>query len=568
MQGWTFHGAIPKTVQKREKTPEKIGQIEDNRPPRELTALPGCDPRRQVAENKGIKSISSSQPECAKLFDDLLRGRWQDADGRRVHLPPPPSVPRRPLGLRRHRDQPRLRLPALAEVLDLPEKDESDSTKVAAAVRRWLGREPGYLLILDNADDPTLVKNYLPLEPKGHVLLTSRASNFDVLRIKKPIVLPVLTPGEVREFLIKRTGREEALDPTERDAARDLAAELGYLPLALEQAAAYMVEHEELFSIYLAAYRALRLKLLEKMGPVAGDYPETVRTTWKRSFDAVAVASPASIALLRLSAFLAPDAIPYELIVEGAAVLGEPLASALASPPGSDFALNEILTPLARHSLVRRDPEARTYSVHRLVQAVLLDELAAATRKDLAERVVKALDQTFPDGKYASWPRCARLKPHALAARGWIESEDLRVPEAARLLHQAGFYLLFRARYAEAEPLFRRALVICEQALGPDHPHMATSLNNLAGLLHAQGRLAEAESLYRRALAICEQALGPDRPETAICLNGLAGLLYTQGRSAEAEPLYRRALAIWETKLDPEHPQTAKVSDFYRGTVC
>ena len=271
----------------------------------------------------------------------------------------------------------------------------------------------------------------LPPNPTGHVLLTSRAYDFDVLGIHESIGLPVLTPDEALEFLQKRTGRKGPLDPAEQDAARTLAGELGYLPLALEQAAAYMKGHKEAFSVYLAAYRALRLKLLDEMGPVAGEYPETVRTTWKRSFDAVAAASPTSIALLRLSAFFAPDAIPYELIVEGASELGEPLASALTSPPGGDFALNEILTPLARHSLVRRDPEARTYSVHRLVQAVLLDELTAATRKDLAERAVKALNRTFPaDVEYANWPRCERLLPHALAARGWIESEDLRLPEA------------------------------------------------------------------------------------------------------------------------------------------
>ena len=225
----------------------------------------------------------------------------------------------------------------LAEVLGLPVKDAQDSNEVAGAVRRWLGREPGYLLILDNADDPALVKPYLPPDPKGHVLLTSRAPNFDVLGVRKPIGLPVLEPDEALAFLLKRTDREGPLDPAKQDAARTLAGELGYLPLALEQAAAYMVEHEEKFSVYLAAYHALRLKLLDEMGPVAGGYPETVRTTWKRSFDAVAAASPASIALLRLSAFFAPNAIPYELIVEGASELGEPLAPALTSPPGGDL---------------------------------------------------------------------------------------------------------------------------------------------------------------------------------------------------------------------------------------
>ncbi len=433
---------------------------------------------------------------------------------------------------------------ALAEVLGLSEKDESDSTKVAAAVRRWLGCEPGYLLILDNADDPALVKPYLPPTPTGHVLLTSRAHNFDRLNIRRPIELPVLEPDEALAFLGKRTGCEGSLDSAEQAAARALAGELGYLPLALEQAAAYMVEHEEMFSVYLAAYREERLKLLDEMGPVAGDYPETVRTTWKRGFDAVAAASPASIALLRLSAFFAPDAIPYELILEGASELGEPLAPALASPPGGDHALNQLLTPLARHSLVRRDPEARTYSVHRLVQAVLLDELTAATRKDLTERAVKVLDQAFPAVEYATWPRCERLVPHALAAWGWIESEALRVPEAVRLLTQAGYYLYLRARYAEAEPLFRRALAIREAALGPDHPDTALSLNNLAELLRAQGRSGEAEPLFRQALAIREAALGPDHPNTAQSLNNLAALLWAQGRYGEAESMYRRALTI------------------------
>ena len=449
----------------------------------------------------------------------------------------------------------------LAEVLGLPEKDEGDGNKMATAVRRWLGREPGYLLILDNADDPTLVKTYLPPDPRGHVLLTSRAHNFDVLGIRKPIGLPVLTPEETLEFLGKRTGREGPLDPAEQNAAQKLAGELGYLPLALEQAAAYMVEHAEPFSVYLDAYRKSRLELLDGMGPVAGDYPETVRTTWKRSFDAVAMASPTASSLLQLSAFFALDAIPYELILEGASELGEPLAS----PPGGDNVLYKLLTELARHSLVRRDIEARTYSVHRLVQAVLLDEMTAAKRKDFAERAVKALDKTFPDVEYATWPRCERLVRHALAARGWIEREDLRVPEAARLLNRAGYYLYLRARYAEAEPLFRLALAIREKALGPDHPDTATSFNNLAELLQAQGRYGEAEPLFRLALAIREKALGPDHPDTATSLNNLAGLLQAQGRYGEAGRAGDAQVALQrfvellpdqERVLGPDHPNT------------
>ena len=243
----------------------------------------------------------------------------------------------------------------LAKVLGLPEKDARNSNEVVEAVRRWLGREPNYLLILDNADVPALVKDFLPPDPKGHVLLTSRAENFDVLGVRKSIELPVLMPDEALEFLVKRTDRQGLLDPPEEEAARTLAEKLGYLPLALEQAAAYMVKHRESFSVYLAAYdKVPQVEMIEKVGPIGGEYYKTVRTTWKRSFDAVAGCSPASIELLRLSAFFAPDAIPYKLILEGASELGEPLASALASSP-----LNEVLTPLAEHSLVHRDPAAQ-----------------------------------------------------------------------------------------------------------------------------------------------------------------------------------------------------------------
>jgi tetratricopeptide (TPR) repeat protein len=103
----------------------------------------------------------------------------------------------------------------------------------------------------------------------------------------------------------------------------------------------------------------------------------------------------------------------------------------------------------------------------------------------------------------------------------------------------------------------RRALAITEASYGPDHPNVATSLNNLAGLLRATNRLAEAEPMYRRALAITEASYGPDHPDVAIRLNNLALLLKATNRLAEAEPMYRRALAIDEACYGPDHPNVA-----------
>ncbi|MDA2914716.1 tetratricopeptide repeat protein, partial [Acidobacteriia bacterium AH_259_A11_L15] len=99
-----------------------------------------------------------------------------------------------------------------------------------------------------------------------------------------------------------------------------------------------------------------------------------------------------------------------------------------------------------------------------------------------------------------------------------------------------------QGRYDEAEPLYQRSLAILEQALGPEHRHVASALNNLAGLSYDRGRYALAEPLYQRALAIYEQALGPEHPQVAVGLHNLALLYRAQGRYAEAEPLFGRAL--------------------------
>jgi tetratricopeptide (TPR) repeat protein len=109
-------------------------------------------------------------------------------------------------------------------------------------------------------------------------------------------------------------------------------------------------------------------------------------------------------------------------------------------------------------------------------------------------------------------------------------------------------------RYAEAEPLYKRALTIREKALGPDHPDVGPPLNNLALLYHAQGRSRDAEPLYRRTLALQERALGPDHPALASTLNDLGDLYRVQGRYREAEPNYKRALTIREKALGPHHP--------------
>jgi CHAT domain-containing protein/Tfp pilus assembly protein PilF len=131
-------------------------------------------------------------------------------------------------------------------------------------------------------------------------------------------------------------------------------------------------------------------------------------------------------------------------------------------------------------------------------------------------------------------------------------------PDTAKSLNNLGELYRAAGAYGQAEPLLKRALVIREKVLGPEHPDTATTLTNLGLLYRAMGAYAQAVPLAQRALAIRDKVLGPEHPATAKALTNLAGLYYATGAYGQAEPLYQRALAIREKVLGPEHPDTAQ----------
>ncbi|HEX8129298.1 MAG TPA: FxSxx-COOH system tetratricopeptide repeat protein [Pyrinomonadaceae bacterium] len=444
---------------------------------------------------------------------------------------------------------------AIASRLKLPEKDETDREKVVLAVKRWLEAQTGWLLILDNADELKLVSDLLRREWGGHILLTTRAlATGSISRIE----ITEMMPDEGTLFLLRRS-KLIALDDdhgaaTEADQklAGEITREVGGLPLALDQAGAFIEERPSSLAEYLELYRTEGVKLRAERGGIISDH-EPVTITFSLAFRQVENANAAAADMLRACAFLAPDAIPEEIFVTGAEELGDNLAAMT----GGGVNLVKMFGEATRFSLIRRNTQNGTIEVHRLVQQVLKDEMDVATRQLWAERVVRALNESFPLVEHQNWPLCEKLLPHAQEAARLIDEYGFEFPEVTRLLNQAGYYCIERAQYREAEPLFVRALSIREKALGPEHPDVATSLNNLAILYNRQGEYAEAEPLLVRALSIREKSLGSEHPDVAQSLNNLAFLYSKQGKYAEAEPLYVRALSICEKVLGSEHPDVA-----------
>lgn len=443
---------------------------------------------------------------------------------------------------------------AIASLLELPERNIQDQNLVVSAVRRWLEANSDWLLILDNADEPGLIEEFLPSGSNGHILLTSRAQVFDNIGILNPIEMEEMSPEDAKEFLLRRTGRHD-LDLDEDKAIEQLSFELDYLPLALEQAGAYIKELRSSFQDYLVSYRKRGLELLEK-GSVAGKDRKSVRTTWSLNFQQVEGTSKAAADLLRVSAFLSPDRIPNELISLGALNLGPELSSALANVESDPLLLDEVLKPLIRYSLIHRDRKSKTYDIHRLVQAVLKEGMDDGAKRLWAERCVNAVAHALPEVDLydlSMWNRIERILPHSQVCSELIESWKVASLVAAQLLNNLGRYFHLRARLSEAELLYHRSLEIRQSLLGADHINVASIFHNQAWLYYDQGKYSIAEPLFLRSLSIRKQALGPNDLDISSSLLKLGICYISLGRYGDAEPLIAESLEIREKVLGQEH---------------
>jgi hypothetical protein len=386
---------------------------------------------------------------------------------------------------------------AIAKSLNLPEKHAEAQYVVIEAVRTWLQTHRSWLLILDNADDLDMVGEFVPPVFGGHLLITTR-SQATGTRTQRIEVDPL--PQDVGALFLLHRAKIIPLDVGLRNvdssdlfAACEICKELDGLPLALDQAGAFIEEFQCSLQDYQERYRTRRMLLLKRRGEVVSDHPEPVATTWSRPFEMVKQRSPIAADLLQLCALLHPDAIPMELLAQGAGHLGPPRASVTKD----DTALDDAIVTLGAYSLIRRNRQEKTLSIHRLVQAVLRDTMDKPTRHLWAERTVQVVNSVFPIVSFTTWPLCERYLPHALVCTELIEQEQITGLEAARLFYNAGCYLLERARAFEAYPLLEQALVIREQQFGPEHIDTASTLDRLARCLRTQGKSSENSRAQR-----------------------------------------------------------------------
>jgi len=432
----------------------------------------------------------------------------------------------------------------LAARLGLAEADEADQRLVSRAVRDWLGRNPRWLLVLDNARTRSEVREYLPQGSTGHVIITSRDRDWSGLA--SPLQVREMPRDESVQFLLKRTSQHDS------DAADKLADALGDLPLALEQAGAYIDATAQTLPAYLELFRQHHARLLAR-GATSTDYPDSVATTWDISFQEVRRQSPHSEPLINLLAFFAPDDIPLDIIVRGAQHLPAPLKTALTDP----ITLDEALLPLRRYSLIERD--GNMISIHRLVQTAVRDRLNEDDKKTWAAAAVKLVNEAYPfdSDDVRTWPDCSRLLPHASTATEHATALEVGARPVSRLLNQLGLYLIGRAQYSQAKVTLEQAIPLGEIIFGKQSEEVATYFNNLGNLHYNQKDFNTAKSYHERSMVIIEAIHGKDSIQAAIRACNLGTVLRHLGDLKGAQAYLERALAIFEASDDADPIKTA-----------
>jgi tetratricopeptide (TPR) repeat protein len=403
---------------------------------------------------------------------------------------------------------------------------------LAARTGRWL-------LILDNAADPAAVRRLLPAVGTGEVVITSQHDDWpDGWRLP----VPVLEPEPAAAFLLARSGDSDTA------AAAAVAQLLGELPLALEQAGAYVRATGLTLAGYQATFTEFRRQLLDP------EHTEdiTVAATISLGVTRLERTAPTAVALLRLLACCAPDAIPTQLLLRADADLPANIPAPVAAQTrlllGTTLAGQNALRALRRFSLCSPPTSGGTVSVHRLIQAVVLDQLPTDVQqhwRTIAGRLIEAALPEDPEDP-ASWPPFAALLPHAVTV--------LRASDAS--MRAIGAYLYATGDYTTAHSVRDRIHHEIRRVHGDDHADTAASMNDLGEVLQALGNYPAGRALHERALQIRRRVLGDDHRDTLTSVNDLAYAYESAGDLGRAIPLFERALTDARRVLGDDHRDT------------
>jgi tetratricopeptide (TPR) repeat protein len=460
-----------------------------------------------------------------------------------------------------------LLLYSIAEVAEqlIPKQSNHNNPKIVAKnFKHYLETQSGWLLIVDNADDYSIVKEFLPKSGDGCILITTRSSQLDST-INQIVISPLL-PNESKLLLLRRAEQLKhiadlsQIKPEEIGMAEELIKQLGMLPLAIDQAGAYIGKEKITIEEYLTRYKEAEQgkQLRQTQGELSR---ENISSFYTLNLEQVAFRDPEAAELIRVCAFLAPEAIPKKIFTENPHIWEGRLATRLQKTLGFDKLCQEA----TRYSLVQWEPEKQLLSIHSVVQQVIRDQLNEEEQKSYIRKVIEGVNAIFPEeieirfGSKDILRTCDRLSSQGGKVLEWTKDQSITILAVGHLMNKLSCYFVLRSRYSEAtnicekSNLFWKNLSASKDLLDTNKKETdlgkANSLNNFAELNHIEGNYQKAKELFDEALDIRRNELNSDDPDYYLfgqSLHNLARLETDLGHYSNAEKHYRQALKINE----------------------
>jgi tetratricopeptide (TPR) repeat protein len=435
-------------------------------------------------------------------------------------------------------------------------KAEIQPTEVAKTVLLWLRNQDNWLFVIDNLDDVSVVGGYLPhRNERKHTIITTRNPNFDEIPAEG-LEIEVLDSKDATELLIIRSKVGTKGDPQQIEAeAAQIVKELGYLALAIEQAAAFIRETSRDIFKYLPSYRADRRKHHARVPRGNWEYSKAVATTWHLSFRETEKNHNRGCKLLKLFSFLNPDGILLEFLEAGK----EGLSKSMQDLIDDEDEFYEALAELERFSLIRREDEGLDHqiTIHRLVQAVIKDEMEDDTFSTMTQWAISLCDLAFPQ----NWVKEMRLVCRKFQEQVVVTLSDIKGVETEtflRVLKRVGTFLQEDGKYEQAGQLLSKVVDVSTALNGPEHIDTLRATAQLAETYRNQRRWQEAINLQQHILKVASRVFGDDDQYTWTAMGDLAATYRSTGRRKEAVQMQEKVLEVRLKELEEDHPDTIR----------
>jgi tetratricopeptide (TPR) repeat protein len=447
-------------------------------------------------------------------------------------------------------------------------------------ILQWISQIPRWLIIYDSADgDYSVVEKFLPPGEAGNILITSRNGELKRLVLDWVNVLAMEEDEGVTLFL--RSAMLDGSSDDVRNVAKKMVVELSGIPLALDQAGAYINRSGCGIDGYLKLYQKNKHKLMSKAGfKGASGYGRSAYGTWDISFQQIeqmmlreneeAKTAQSAITLLRIFAFLNHENIPEELFKNAA----ENYMNDNINTANSDFPMT-----LLNHQTLFIDEHGEwdkvqflngtqvllsfslisgvnhLYSMHLLVNSWSRSCMSQTEISNHYHRARALLScSVIPDWNIDNHAFCRLLAPHIRS--NLLHGQELRFQDKYYGHEYIRFSIVFGhiGSWDEREKVLNAAANERKAMFGSDHLDTLKIMNELAFTYRNQGRWHEAEKLQVEVMNKQKVMLGLDNPGTLATMNNLALTYWYQGRWDEAEKLQLEVINAWEVKVGLDHP--------------